>query len=113
METGRSGCSESCWNCNGVRWVPMAQVVLRKPACQRVAKSNSPSTTITEEERLTASHATRPAFGTWQQAVRESSSDTASKQVDDLAMVAPWEDHHAGKRRHGPGCRSNQCRAAT
>jgi hypothetical protein len=40
------------------------------------------------------------AFGTWQQAVRKSSSDTASIQVDDLAVLPAWED---GKRRRGPG----------
>jgi hypothetical protein len=37
------------------------------------------------------------AFGKWQQAVRKSSSDTTSIQVDDLAVLAAWEDHSPTK----------------
>ena len=37
------------------------------------------------------------AFGTWQQAVRKSGSDTASIQVDDLAVLTTGKDHTPAK----------------
>src|ERR1017187_3585362 len=90
----------------------MAQVVLRKPACQRVAKSNSPSTTITEEERLTASHATRPPLERGNKWCGKAAPILRPYRLTICHGVAMGRSH-AGKRRHGPGCRSNQCRAAT
>ena len=36
-------------------------------------------------------------FGTWQQAVRESGSDTAAIQVDDLAVLTTGKDHTPAK----------------
>ena len=44
----------------GVNCVPMAQVVLRKPACHSTAMSNSPSTRITVEKLLTIFQANNP-----------------------------------------------------
>src|SRR5580698_7264489 len=45
---------------HGVTCVPIAQVVLRKPACQSTAKSNRPSTRIMVENTLTDSQANKP-----------------------------------------------------
>ncbi len=36
-------------------------------------------------------------FGTWQQAVRKSSSDTPSIQVDNLTVLPAWENHTPAK----------------
>ena len=45
-----------------VKRVPMAQVVLRKPACHNTARSNSPSTRITSRNWRTDSQANNPPF---------------------------------------------------
>ena len=47
---------------SGVKWVPMAQAVLRNPACHNTARSNSPSTRITLRNWRTDSQANNPPF---------------------------------------------------
>ena len=78
---------------SGVRCVPMAQVVLRKPACHSTARSNRPSTRITAGKWRTDSQANRPPLergsNRWGKAV----ADTAAIEIDDLALLAAGEDH--------------------
>src|ERR1700733_189627 len=93
MYTSRPGCSDNCAKCVVVSCVPMAQVVLRKPACHSTAKSNSPSTRITGGKTADGLPGKQSAFGARQQTVRKRRADTAAVEVDDLAAPAAGENH--------------------